>query len=89
MNNKRFYIRYIEKVIVDLNYKRVPDIDDISNSMLIKLPQITIRIIIIKFNAILRTEPHPTKWNVSLVTGKNHKKLEPYIQIRLQLVKTI
>ena len=76
-----FDFREIDKAIVDLNSKKAPGIDKISNKMLLELPRIALRIILFIFNAILRLEYYPSYWKVSLIKmilkpGKDHTKVK-------------
>lgn len=84
----RFEIREVKKAINELNPKKAPGIDKISNKMLLELPSIALRIILFIFNAILRLEYYPIEWKTSLVTmipkpGKDNTKVESYRPISL------
>ena len=84
----RFEVRDVEKAIFELNPKKAPGIDKISNKMLLELPRMAVRIILFIFNAMLRLEHYPSNWKVSLVKmipkpGKDHSKVESYRPISL------
>ncbi|GBP17106.1 Probable RNA-directed DNA polymerase from transposon X-element [Eumeta japonica] len=76
------------EVIIDLNPKKAPGIDGISNKMLIELPRVAVRILLFIFNAMLRLEYYPNNWKVAVVKmipkpGKDLTKAESYRPISL------
>ncbi|GBP06627.1 Probable RNA-directed DNA polymerase from transposon X-element [Eumeta japonica] len=62
-----FEFREVQNVIIDLNPKKAPGIDGISNKMLIELPRVAVRILLFIFNAMLRLEYYPNNWKVAVV----------------------
>ncbi|GBP09889.1 Probable RNA-directed DNA polymerase from transposon X-element [Eumeta japonica] len=78
-----FEFREVQNVIIDLNPKKAPGIDGISNKMLIELPRVAVRILLFIFNAMLRLEYYPNNWKVAVgkmipKPGKDLTKAESY-----------
>ncbi|GBP11460.1 Probable RNA-directed DNA polymerase from transposon X-element [Eumeta japonica] len=83
-----FEFREVQNVIANLNPKKAPGIDGISNKMLIELPRVAVRILLFIFNAMLRLEYFPNNWKVAVVKmipkpGKDLTKAESYRPISL------
>ena len=84
----RFEMRDIERVIKDLNVKKAPGIDKISNKMIMEMPRSAKRLLLFIFNAVLRLEYFPLAWKISLISlipkpGKDHTRAESYRPISL------
>ncbi|GBP15457.1 Probable RNA-directed DNA polymerase from transposon X-element [Eumeta japonica] len=62
-----FEFREVQNVIANLNPKKAPGIDGISNKMMIELPRVAVRILLFIFNAMLRLEYFPNNWKVAVV----------------------
>ncbi|GBP08695.1 Probable RNA-directed DNA polymerase from transposon X-element [Eumeta japonica] len=83
-----FEFREVQNVIANLNPKKAPGIDGISNKMMIELPRVAVRILLFIFNAMLRLEYFPNNWKVAVVKmipkpGKDLTKAESYRPISL------
>ncbi|GBP09877.1 Probable RNA-directed DNA polymerase from transposon X-element, partial [Eumeta japonica] len=83
-----FEFREVQNVIANLNPKKAPGIDGISNKMLIELPRVAVRILLFIFNAMLRLEYFPNNWKVAVVKmipkpGKDLTKAESYRPISI------
>lgn len=83
-----FQFRDLQKLVANLNPKKAPGIDGITNKMLKELPRTALRIMLFIFNAILRLEYFPTNWKIASVKmipkpGKDHTKAESYRPISL------